>query len=74
MWLIKLPVAGPATPERAFSLRSRMLDELKTDVQVHPLAGAIWLRISAFAYNELGDYARLGEIAAELCRSDRGRN
>ena len=74
MWLVKLPVAGPATPERAFALRSRMLDEFKTDVPVHPLAGAIWLRISAFAYNELGDYARLAEIAAELCRGDREKN
>jgi isopenicillin-N epimerase len=74
MWLVKLPVAGPATPERAFALRSRMLDEFSTDVPVHPLSGAIWLRISAFAYNEIGDYARLAEAAEKLCRGDRERN
>lgn len=74
MWLVKLPITGPATPERAFALRGRMLDEFKTDVPVHPLAGAFWIRISAFAYNELGDFARLAEIAARLCQSERERN
>jgi hypothetical protein len=31
---------------------------------VHALDGALWLRISAFAYNEIGDYRRLAEIVA----------
>jgi isopenicillin-N epimerase len=35
-----------------------------TDAPVHALDGALWLRISAFAYNEIGDYRRLAEIVA----------
>lgn len=66
MQLVRLPIAGPATPERAFALRSRLLDEFSTDVPLHPLAGAYWIRISAQAYNELDDFARLAEIAAKL--------
>jgi isopenicillin-N epimerase len=33
-----------------------------TDAPVHPVAGAMWLRLSAYAYNELGDYRRLAEL------------
>jgi len=29
---------------------------------VHPLAGTLWLRLSAYAYNEIGDYERLAEL------------
>lgn len=67
MQLVRLPVAGPATPDNAFALRSRMLDEFSTDVPLHPLAGKFWIRVSAQAYNELDDFAQLAERAAKLC-------
>ena len=35
-----------------------------TDAPVHALNGALWLRLSAFAYNELDDYLRLAGIVA----------
>jgi hypothetical protein len=35
---------------------------------VHALDGALWLRISAFAYNELDDYVRLGALVASVLR------
>jgi hypothetical protein len=31
---------------------------------VHALDGAIWLRLSAFAYNELSDYEALAALLA----------
>jgi isopenicillin-N epimerase len=63
MALVRLPAAGPATVARVEALRDRMLDA-ETDVPLHALAGAIWLRLSAQAYNEIGDYERLAEIVA----------
>jgi hypothetical protein len=35
---------------------------------VHALGGALWLRLSAQAYNEAADYVRLAELAAALRR------
>lgn len=67
MGLVRLPLSGEATPERALELRGRMLDAC-CDVPLHAQAGAIWLRLSAQAYNELADYERLAEIVAHVLR------
>ena len=32
-----------------------------TDTPVHAIDGALWLRISAFAYNDLDNYVRLAD-------------
>ncbi len=67
MGVVRLPVAGDITTERAKTLRARLL-EAKTDAPLHAMAGGIWLRLSAHAYNELADYDRLAEIAARVLR------
>lgn len=64
MALARLPAAGPATQERALALRDRLLHEFATDVPLHALGGAIWIRLSAAAYNEEADYVEL----ARRCR------
>jgi isopenicillin-N epimerase len=64
MATIRLPVEDP-TPARALAIRRRLM-ELGTDSPVHVLDGALWLRISAFAYNDLDDYARLAELVAAI--------
>ena len=69
MGLVRLPVRGPATMERALALRGRLLDA-DTDAPLHAQADALWLRISAQAYNELADYEKLAEIAARLVKSE----
>ena len=51
--------------ERAQSLRRRFLDA-GTDVPLHVQADAVWLRLSAAAYNELDDYVKLAGIAAKV--------
>ncbi|MCC6469028.1 MAG: aminotransferase class V-fold PLP-dependent enzyme [Alphaproteobacteria bacterium] len=66
MGLVRLPVPGPATRERAVALRERLLVEFRTDAPLHALGGSIWLRLSAAAYNEPGDYAALAGIARRL--------
>ena len=64
MRLVRLPVAQGA--DRA-PLRGKLL-QAGTDAPVHAIGGALWLRLSAFAYNELEDYARLGDIVARVLR------
>jgi isopenicillin-N epimerase len=59
MGTVRLPVADP-TQEHALAIRAALM-QAGTDAPVHALDGALWLRLSAFAYNEAGDYDRLGE-------------
>ncbi|MFO1057543.1 MAG: aminotransferase class V-fold PLP-dependent enzyme [Dongiaceae bacterium] len=66
MAIVRLPLAGPATHERALALRARLMREWRTDAPLHAIDGAIWLRLSAQAYNERDDYDRLAEVAAAL--------
>ena len=65
MGLVRLPVSGPATQPHALALRARLMDA-GTDAPVHAVDGALWLRISAFAYNEMEDYERLAELVREV--------
>ena len=58
MRLVRLP---PSAGPDALSFRARLL-RAGTDAPVHRIGGHLWLRLSAFAYNELDDYARLAEI------------
>ena len=66
MGVVRLPVAE-ATAERALRIRGRLMDA-GTDAPVHALDGALWLRLSAFAYNDLDDYERLAEIVSNILR------
>ena len=63
MGMVRLPLSGPATPERGRAIRERLLDA-RTDAPVFALEGALWLRLSAAAYNERADYERLADIVA----------
>ena len=60
MRLVRLPVSPDTAP---LPLRARLL-AAGTDAPVHAIGGALWLRLSAFAYNDLEDYARLADIVA----------
>ena len=62
MSLVQLPVRGPVNTERALALRQAML-AAGSDVPVYAHDDAIWLRLSAAAYNELDDYRKLADIA-----------
>jgi isopenicillin-N epimerase len=67
MAMIRLPIGGKATQDRAVELRGHLLDA-ETDAPLHAQAGAIWLRISAQAYNEPADYEKLGDIVAAMIK------
>jgi isopenicillin-N epimerase len=67
MGVVRLPLTGSATPELSADLRARLL-AAGTDAPTHILSGAIWLRISAAAYNDIEDYERLAELVARVLR------
>lgn len=67
MGTVRLPV-GAATPAHALHIRG-LLMQAGTDAPVHALDGGLWLRMSAFAYNEIGDYARLADIVSAVLRT-----
>jgi isopenicillin-N epimerase len=67
MATVRLPVED-ASPAAALAIRQRLM-AAGTDAPVHALDGGLWLRLSAFAYNEPEDYARLAEVVAEVLRA-----
>ncbi len=58
---VRLPLSLPSRRAEALKVR-QALQEARIDSPVHPLAGGLWLRLSAYAYNELSDYERLAEL------------
>jgi isopenicillin-N epimerase len=65
MAAVRLPVSGAATPQRALELRRLLFDRHRIEVAINPFGGALWVRISAQAYNELSDYERLAQVLAD---------
>ena len=70
MATVRLPV-DVSSAEQAWAIRSRLM-QANTDAPVHALDGALWLRLSAFAYNEPDDYALLAERIDAVLRRDGG--
>jgi isopenicillin-N epimerase len=68
MGIVRLPVDDPSF-EHAQVIRTRLM-AAGTDAPVHALDGGLWLRLSAFAYNEVQDYERLAAIVAAIVRED----
>lgn len=68
MTLVRLPVSGDATPDRAIEVR-RHFEAQGCDAPVSPLSGRLWLRISVQAYNEEADYMRLAEMVSTAVRT-----
>ena len=68
MATVRLPVGDP-TPAHALAIRQRLMTA-GTDAPVHALDGALWLRLSAFAYNKPDDYHRLADVVASVLSRD----
>jgi isopenicillin-N epimerase len=72
MAAVRVPVPGDPGEEGARRLHDALLKRHRTQVPVFPFKGALWLRISAQAYNELGEYSRLADaVIAEASKLDR---
>lgn len=65
MAAVRLPGQWPATTEAAADLHDRLWHTRRIEVPVHPLAGRLWVRISAQIYNEIADFQRLATTIAD---------
>ncbi len=63
MATLRLPTGAPATFESALRIHDGLLQDFAIEAPAVAFQNALWLRLSAFAYNEPGDYA---EVAASL--------
>jgi isopenicillin-N epimerase len=67
MALVRLPIELEATRPQSDKVREA-LRAAGADSPVHPLAGRVWLRLSAYAYNEMADYERLADMLPGVLR------
>jgi isopenicillin-N epimerase len=58
---VRLPLVVERTRSEAVRVR-RALQAVNVDSPVHAFDDGMWLRLSAYAYNEMADYRRLTEI------------
>jgi isopenicillin-N epimerase len=68
MTLVRLPEPGNASADRIVKLRNQ-LQAHQCDAPISPIAGSLWLRISAQAYNDEADYVRLAGIVLDAIRA-----
>jgi isopenicillin-N epimerase len=66
MTCVRLPGFADATREDAERVYAQLWQNHGIEVPVLPLSGGLWVRISAHAYNELDDYARLADAVKAL--------
>ncbi|MFN0152436.1 MAG: aminotransferase class V-fold PLP-dependent enzyme [bacterium] len=57
-----LPAQLGASAADAARLRDALLFEDRIEAQIHAARGGLWVRLSAQVYNEMSDYARLGDV------------
>jgi isopenicillin-N epimerase len=62
MALVRLPVRAEAQKVREALLRAAI------DAPVHAIGDALWLRLSAQAYNDMSDYERLASLLPKVLR------
>lgn len=61
MVTVRLPGAGDPTWENAGRIRDRLWHQRRIEALVAAVAGRLWLRLSAFAYNDEDDFEGLPE-------------
>ncbi len=66
MATVALPVDGPATAAAAADLRQTLRGDYRIEVYIMPFNGRLWVRLSAYLYNEMSDYERLADAVTEI--------
>lgn len=61
-----VPAANLSTGATASALHALLRRRFSIEVPVVPMRGALWVRISAQIFNELGDYQRLADAVLEV--------
>jgi isopenicillin-N epimerase len=62
MATIRIPTSRPPTREGGRAVRDQLWRRHRIEAPVMALDGALWLRVSAAAYNEISDYEGLAEL------------
>ncbi len=73
MVTIRIPTARPPTREGGRTIRTKLWQQHRIEVPVMALNDALWLRISAAAYNEMSDYEGLADLVMAIEAADGGR-
>ena len=63
---VEVPTDMPATTDNALSLRRALRDDHRIEASITPFNGRLWVRLSAFLYNELSDYERLADAVLAI--------
>ena len=63
---VRLPGSAEADRDAARRLAGHLAEWHGITAAVMALDGALWVRVSAQIYNEIGDYARLAAIGRRL--------
>jgi len=66
MATVQLPYPGRATPEAALRLREVLRHQHNIEAFVKAIEGGLWVRLSAYVYNEMADFERLADIAPKV--------
>jgi len=66
MACLRLPTQAEATLEKAHHTHMQLREAYAIEIPVFPLAGHLWIRISAQIFNEMADYDRLVEALPKL--------
>lgn len=63
---VALPSPASATPETAAKIRQILRREYDLETYVKAIDGRLWVRVSAYIYNELSEFERLAELAPKV--------
>ena len=66
MALVRLPVSGDVSPQRALKLRDALLSR-GTDAPIIAIGNTAWLRVSVQGYNDISDFEQLSKVVLQLC-------
>ncbi len=66
MSTVALPWTGTSNRQKAELLRSKLRERHKTETFIRNINGRLWLRVSAFVYNDISEYSKLGEIIPQM--------
>jgi len=63
---VALPMNDAATDLSARRIAQQLRDDFGIEVTITPFGGRLWARLSAYIYNELEDYERLGDAVLAI--------
>jgi len=63
---VALPSPVRATPEAALKIRQILRNQHNLETFIKAIDGRLWVRVSAYVYNDLSEFERLAELAPKV--------